>query len=213
MLIAGCAESEPVSLRSWTFVPEGAPPRALELPAHVDRELTPSPQTYNLRTRVELPPSMRGRPIALVIPHLSANVTLRADGRPSAPRGLDSTGEYRVERPHLFWIPSEQTLTPRLELDLEVRHEWVQSGWLDTVPYLTAARGGGIRYAITHAVDQYGSLVGAGAAFTISFAYAILYLLDRRRTAHGWFALQGGMALPYCFFNAGTTQAWFGRQR
>lgn len=200
-----------MALRSWLFVRDGAPPRAIELPIHVDRELTPSPQTYHLRASVELPPSWCGQPIALAIPHLWAIVALRVDGRPVASDRREWFTVYRTAGPHLFWIPAEQTRSTTIELDLEVRHEWVQSGWLDTVPYLTTAPLASTRYVVIRAIVQYGNLLGAGSIFTIAFVYGILYLLDRRRSTYLWFALQGGAALFYGLFNSGATQVVLGR--
>lgn len=211
LLLAGCARDEALALGSWQFLRDGAPARAIVLPAHVDRELSPSPQIYHLRTSVELPPSSRGQPIALVIPHLWAIVALQADGQPIAPDRREWYTAYRTSGPHLFWIPAERTLAARLELELEVHHTWTQSGWLDTVPYLTTAPDAGPRYLVTRAITEYGNLVGAGAIFTSGFAYGILYFLDRRRKANIWFAIQAWSALPYCFFNAGGTQSVFGR--
>ena len=211
LLLAGCAGDEAVALRSWQFLRDGAAPHAIVLPTHVDREMSPSPQIYHLRTSIELPPSSRGQPLALVIPHLWAIVTLQANGQAIASDRREWYAAYRTAGPHLFWIPAARTLAPRLDLDLEVHHTWTQSGWLDTVPYLTTAPSGGPRYLVTRAITEYGNLAGAGAIFTIAFAYGVLYFLDRRRKANIWFAIQAWTALSYCLFNAGGIQAIFGR--
>ncbi|MEP7119767.1 MAG: serine/threonine-protein kinase [Byssovorax sp.] len=211
LVITGCARRDEVGLGGWQLLHDGAPARAITLPVHLDRDLSPSPQIYHLRTTAELPTSLRGQPVALVIPHLWALVALEVDGRPIAPDRRAWFTVYRTAGPQVFWIPAEQTLAASLDLHLEVRHEWTQSGWLDTIPYLTRDPSASPSYVVKRSIDGGVSLFGAGAVFAIAFGYFVLYLLDRRRTAHLWFALQGWTAVPYCIFNVGATQALFGR--
>ena len=70
---------------------------------------------------------------------------------------------------------------------------------------------GGPRAALAAWIVRYVNLVGAGSVLTVSFVYGVLYLLDRRRSAHGWFALQGSTASVYLFFDSGGAQLLFGR--
>ncbi len=211
LLCTACSSQEERLTPTWAFVHEGAAPIAIELPAKVDGRLSASDHTYWLRTTVDVPPHERGSQLAFVLPHLWATATLRADGQLVASDDHPSHGAYRFCGPHVFWFTADLADRPRLALELEISNTWTQSGWLDTVPYLTSAPEGGARADGLRAITHYGNLIAAGSIFTITFAYGVLFLLDRRRSSHGWFAVQGGMAIPYCFFNAGTTQAVFGR--
>jgi len=209
--LTGCTDggTHSITLKSWQLVFENGASRTIELPVHLDRELAARPQTYRLRTEVVLPASWRGRPVALVVPHLLARVELRVAGQEVPPDRRPWFSTYRTAGPHGFWLTPEQT-SSQLELELEVRHEWTQSGWLDVAPYLTSAPGGGARYAGTRALVEFGNVFGAGSIFLLWVTYAILFLHDRRRRAHGWLAVQAAFAIPYLLFGAGVTQVVFG---
>jgi len=207
-LLTGCADgdADTIALKSWQLVPENGLSRPVELPAHLDRELSARPQTYRLRTEFQVPPSWRGRSVALVVPHLLAGVELRVADQRIAPDRRPWFSTYRTAGPLCFWIAPEQRLSV-LELELEIRHEWTQSGWLDVPPYLSAAPRVGARYAAIRSLAEIGNVFGAGALFLLSVTYAVLFLRDRRRKAHGWFAVQGSCAVPFLLFGAGLTQA------
>jgi serine/threonine protein kinase len=208
LFLSGCPRSEP-PLTHWILVAPGLSPTPLNLPSHVDRLLAPEPQTYHLRATVALAPAEQGVACTLVLPHLWAPVVLRVDGRLTDPPAHPVETARRGV--HAFRLSAEDTRAPQIELDLEVRHEWSQSGWLDTPPYLSRAPEGGARLQLLRIMVDYGNIAGATAALAISFAYGVLLLLGRRTTGHGWFAVQGGGAAIYCLFCAGGAHALFGR--
>jgi hypothetical protein len=209
--LTGCARSPGIELREWTANIEGREARVF-LPAHVDAP--PHATVYTLRTKAPLAPSLRGRPLRFTVPYLPGVTELyvgdlaeplREEGGPSVTLG------YRgASGAHEWLIPRTATTHETLELRLVVTHGWRQSSWVDSVPRLAVADSPDPAFDAQRGVTELSATFALSTMIPIGFAYLLLYLLDRRRVANGWFALQAltGSFLP--IFVLGTTQRVFG---
>src|SRR5262245_49098030 len=104
-LLTGCGGSEGQVIERWTLLAP-APARAVELPAHLNDALPKRIAPYRLEARVVLDASLRDRDVDLVIPHLPAQVALRADGAVVPPsHGVEGEQAHRHVGPHRWTIP------------------------------------------------------------------------------------------------------------
>jgi serine/threonine-protein kinase len=196
-------------LSTWTLESGGAS-TLLSLPAHFDQRVGDGPRRYTLRTRVDLPPEMRGQVLALTIPYFTGVSTLRANGLVSANVDAPEFDRFRSTGPHRYVIPASATHSDSLLLELDVDHTWTQSAWLDTIPRLTADPRGDDGYVFVKLFDRW----SAGAAFAmvilVGFANLVIFLNDRRRTAYGWLAAASFAGSMYAAYTLGITQVVFG---
>jgi serine/threonine-protein kinase len=196
-------------LSSWTLDSGGAS-TPLSLPAHFDQRVGDQPKHYMLRTRVELPPEMRGEVLALTIPYFTGVSTLRANGVESANVDATEFDRFRSTGAQRYVIPAAATGGDALDLELVVDHTWTQSAWFDTVPRLTADARGDVGYVFVKLFDRWST----GAAFAmivlVGFANLVIFLNDRRRTAYGWFAAASFAGSMYTAYTLGITQTVFG---
>jgi predicted Ser/Thr protein kinase len=196
-------------LSAWTLEATGLT-TPLSLPAHFDSLLGDHPTRYTLRTRVDLPPEMRDRELALTIPYFAALVSLRVDGLESQDLDAAQLDRYRGTGAHRFVIPAAATGSGELTLDLTVEHRWTQSAWLDTVPRLSPGRAGDSGYVFVKLFDEGSAAAGLAMLLLVGFANGIVFLADRRRTAYGWFTVASFTGSVYALFSLGITQPLFG---
>ena len=185
----------------------------MTLPAHLDAFLPRGPAEYVLRTTVEVPPAMRGRPLTLAIPHMPAVATLKVDGANQAvPIEASPFDSYRSSGPLRWRIPEDASKDGRLGLELHVSHRFVRSAWIDSVPELTTHPLGGAGLAAVHTFNVTAAIGALAAALFAAFFYAVLFvsLRDKRRASYGWFALGALCGLPYPAFVLGISQPVFG---
>jgi serine/threonine-protein kinase len=185
-----------VDVRDWTLTSAlGTFP--VTLPAHLDDELPAGPSQYSLRARVPLPVALRGRALTLTIAHLPALVELRANGHEAVRLDVTAFDRYRSNGPHRWRILAEHTQGEALDLELDVRHRWSESAWIDWIPALSATPAGDFKYV---AVTTFNQVTAIGALVTmllVSLLYGIIFLLDPSRVVNGWHALQGTFAAMY----------------
>ncbi|MEM9195795.1 MAG: ATP-binding protein [Myxococcota bacterium] len=165
---------------------------------------------YRLRTQVAIDGALRAEPIDLVLPYHPAAVELRADGQVVPPAAAVAGGAYRRTLPHRFPLPEAVTEDGEVELELTVRHRWTQSGWFEATPRLMPrdAVSADLRAAtILHRVVP---AFATSACVFLACVYFLGWLLDRRRRAHAWFALEVGAASIYPLHVAGWSQTLFG---
>jgi serine/threonine-protein kinase len=210
MALAGCANDPTVPLSSWALEsPATSEASRVELPAHFDGRLPREACHYVLRTRVAVPEPWRGADLTLAIPHFLALASLRIDGRLIDPLDVDDVARYRGSASYRWRVPSDLTARGELDLALDVDHTWTQSAWLDTVPRLSATPRGDRAFRWIAAFDR----VTASAALTTllmaAFVYGVVFLLDRRQRAYGWFALHA-MGAAYPAFQLGFPQVAIG---
>ncbi|HEX3343333.1 MAG TPA: hypothetical protein VHS09_02120, partial [Polyangiaceae bacterium] len=211
VLLAACggAPERPLMVPDWTLEAGGLTTR-LSLPAHFDALLGDHPGRYTLRTEVALPAEMRGRELALTIPYFAALVALRVDGTELLDLDAGVLDRYRGAGAHRFVVPASATGGQDLPLELTVEHRWTQSGWLDTVPRLSAGRAGDSGYVFVKLFDQGSAAAGLAMLLLVGFANGIVFLADRRRTAYGWFTVASFTGSVYAAFSLGITQPLFG---
>lgn len=207
----GCADDRTLPISSWELTPpDSAQPIHIELPAHVDDRLPKQSCRYSLAAEVMLPPAWQGKALTFAVPHLRAHSELRINGQQMVLLNA-SAAEAEQGSMHPRWrIPAELTKSPELRLELGIEHSWTQSGWLDSIPRISPAPLGDQRYLFSSLFNEVSALVALGAAAFVTFVYALIFVLDRRRTAHGWFALQALSATFYPAFELGLLKQIFG---
>jgi serine/threonine-protein kinase len=211
-LLVGCARpASYLPLDQWELEPpSGAPPTTVTLPAHLDGLLPEAASRYTLRRRVVLPPEYDGRPLVLAIPHLAASASLTVDGEPLADAGASMLDRYRAKGAHAWQIPARQSARGELSLALTIDHRWAPSGWLDTVPRLSAGERGDAGFQSIRAFNETTALAAGVVMLVILVLHGAVYFADRRRVAHGMVAVEALLALVYPAFLTGLLQAAFG---
>ncbi len=220
LLLAGCGGgSHTLLLADWTMTvasataAEGATPTTpVHLPAHLDGALPSEPSRFTLRAAVDVPPDFRGRPLTLLIPQLWARTSLVANGMEAAPLDADETDGYRGDGSARFRIPGEISARAdgRIALELRVEHAWTQSAWLDTVPRLSATPHGDAWGRFVRLFNRTTATAAGVTILVVFFSYLILYILDRRDSAYGWFLVEALAGCLYPAFQLGLTPALFG---
>lgn len=210
-LVAACSADDGIAVTHWRlFVDGGAQGIDVALPAHLDRELPEKKARYELRARVDVPASMRGRALTLAIPAVWARCSLDVDGAPMSALDADASEGYRGNGHPRWSIPADRVHDGAIDLTLVVEHAWTQSGWIDTVPRLSATPAGDARYLAIRTFQAVSAIGALTAAIFVLFAYVILLALDRSQRAVGWFVLEGATATLYPAFNLGITVGLFG---
>ena len=208
ILAPACAPESVVYIDGWRLdVGDGSGENVLRLPTHLTAVLPDKPSRYWLRAEVILPEEMRHRTLTLAIPHLMARASLRV-GKHEVPELGESLWEgYRGEGPHRWRIaPSDET---RLKLELQVEHRWTLSGWIDSVPRLSATSRGDRNFRTISLFNYWSGIAGATSSI-IGALYLFIFLLDRRQVGHAWFGIGALAASYYSLFWVGVTQPIFG---
>jgi len=208
LLLVSCAREPVVLLTQWTFVTPDGRAEPVTLPTHL--ELPDQNATYGLRTSQGLARELVGRRLTLAFVRLPAIATLRVNGVECVSLDPDVTTRYRVSGAQRWVIPAELTRGGELNLELNLQHRFTQSGWLDTIPRLSATEHGDHAFLAIHTWNDATAFFGMAVVFASGLSYLIIFLLDRTRRAHAWFVLEavGGIAFPA--FASGLTQPFFG---
>ncbi|HEX8790830.1 MAG TPA: protein kinase [Polyangiaceae bacterium] len=196
--LLGCASEPYVSVADWTLECAGCTTSAVHLPANVDRRLAQGVTQYTLRTEVPLPSDLRGRELTLTLPVVYARGTLRIADEDVEPLDRSLLDRVRPTDAQLvFRIPARLTDRERLQLALTMdRPDAFLSGLFGEPPRLAAGPYGEIDSRFARAANGASCLAVLVLASCIAAAYLVLFLLDRRRAADGWFALiAAGVAL------------------
>ncbi len=189
----------------------------VELPAHFANRLPAASSRYVLHTAVQLPSDLRDRPLTLDIPFFAGAVSLAVNGVPVPPIDPDLIAGVHSTGPHTWSIAREQTRQnggERLQLDLEVQHEWTNSAVWDTVPRLSLAGAGETTDKATAVVRVANRLMSGFAAVAlnqIAMTYLIAFVIDRRRRTYIWLVFTSLAASYYPLYVLGFTQTVFGR--
>ncbi|HEX8791027.1 MAG TPA: serine/threonine-protein kinase [Polyangiaceae bacterium] len=208
LLVTGCASDPVVSVTAWTLSVDGSPPKPVTLPTHLD--LPRHECTYTLHSDVALPDAMRGRPLTLAIVYLPAHVRLSVDGEPATELGLGLDLSTHAPGPWQFHIPAERTSGPRVGLDLSIRHQWTQSGWLDAAPRLSATEQGDAWFLFVSRYNRVTSIVAVLTLLAGAFQSLLVFFPGMKRKAYGWFTLEALLSAVYPAFLLGLTQLVFG---
>jgi serine/threonine-protein kinase len=209
VLSAGCGGDRVLMLPAWSLDAGGATTTVV-LPAHFEARVGAGPAAYTLRTTALLPPDLRDRALTLAIPHFAARASLRANGLEAPELEASPLERYRGLGPRLFLVPADATRADTLDLELAVDHRWTQSAWLDTVPRLSADRGGDSGFTAVTAFRSASASAGLAMLVLVAVAYGVVFLADRRRAVFGWFALESLGLASYPAFVLGLTQPLLG---
>ncbi|HZF53748.1 MAG TPA: serine/threonine-protein kinase [Polyangiaceae bacterium] len=213
-VLTGCGGGEKIlPLPAWTLFVEGREVGTLvSLPDHINDKLPAHPSRYELHAETPLPPEWQGKPLSLTIPSFHAKASLHANGREVVPLDSSPFDVYRGSGQPRWLIPADVTReAPTLSLEIEVDHRWTQSAWLDTVPRLSLSEHGDKASVRSRLWNKALSICALSTALFVFFAYAIIFLLDRRRSAsYGWFTLEALAACSYPAFELGLLQPLLG---
>ena len=217
LLLAGCApEASSVALTSWSLTVPGRATVPVTLPATLDAQLEPAPsgarpERYLLHTRVSVPPALRGKPLTLAIPCcLLALANLRVDGEEAVALDASVLHRYRSHGNQSWRIRPELSARESLELTLVVENNWTQSAWFNAVPRLSATPSGDRHFLFVKAFNEATAVAALATAIVILVLYGVVFLSDRRRVAHGWFALGVAASAAYSAFVLNLLQGAFG---
>jgi len=207
-LLTGCSGGTTVPIATWTLDAPGVH-EIITAPKHFDRELGDHEQHFTLSAHTDVPTELRGQPVALAIPYFAGRATLRANGVDAPDLDASSFETYRAVGAHRFLVPADATRGGTLDLVLDVDHRWTQSAWLDTVPRLAAANGGG-DYALVATFNQASADAALAMILLVAVAYGLIFLADRRRAAYGWFCLSSLAGAFYSAFTLGLMEPLVG---
>jgi hypothetical protein len=182
----GVADDGVRELTAWSVVTPSGASHAVTLPADFASEDIDADGQVVLETSGELPPAWRDGPLALAIPLFPGAATLEVDGQRVASRELAFAHTWRLTEVARTGRP----LALRLALDARMNHA------LMVVPRLSATTDGDARFASIATFNLVSTIAGTGMVGFVTVLYLALFLFDRRRSAHGWFALQATMAMP-----------------
>lgn len=204
LTLCGCAGAPVATLDQWTVQAEGDAPVRVQLPARLDRSVIPRRvRHFTLSTHVELPASARGQPLELVIPDLAGVPLLSVDGATSTlPIGVSTSGAIQ-HGPYVWPISAAATSDGAIELRLELENRWTQSSWVTTVPRLVTTGSGANSTRLQTVVNVLFSACALVALFQIGLTSLGVYLVDRRRHAYGYFAIQALTATCYPLYVLG----------
>jgi serine/threonine-protein kinase len=198
--LAGCAApSQPQDLREWALRSDGLAPQRLVLPTHVN--LPARPSTFRLSRQVYIPEAWRGRDLRLRVENWQGIAELSVAGH-SLP--LDEQRKYRGSGYNVWLIEARHTNVAYLPVELNVRHTWQKSAWLDGVPTLEAADERSPS-SPAHIAESAGIVLALGTTVSFALFFGALFLLDRRRREHGFFALFAAASATYPLF----VSTWF----
>jgi serine/threonine protein kinase len=200
--------NRPILVHDWTLAYDGGAPIAVTLPSHL--ALPDRPLDFVLRADVALPPAMRGRNLTLAFVRLPALGELRANGEPVTALEPAVGSIYRVSGAQRWRIPADRTRGESLRLELDLRHRSTQTAWIDCSPRLSATEQGDLFFVAANTFNEATALFGMAIVVVVGFSFFLIWLSDRKRRAHGWFALEalGGFAFPA--YASGLTQPFFG---
>jgi hypothetical protein len=208
IVLLGCGEAG-TELDRWELrVGDQGASETVDLPAHLP--IPDRPSTYVLTTRFEVPERDRGTPLTLVLQHLYASVSVRADGRDAIAIDPESTARYRSSGMQRFVLPPDITSRGAIDLEIAVDHRWTQSAWFDVAPRIARGAAGDARFRLVRALNDGFAIAGIAASLVCGFVYALVFAFDRRRRAEGWFALESTLAAVYAAFNLGVLQSLVG---
>lgn len=191
-----------LELSHWTWSAPGYESRSIELPAHPGDWMAARRAEYHIETRVTLPDEFRGQNISLAVNRLAAGARAFTDGAELALIQDPPLGS-RSRQGYAWLVPASATTGGELRLTISVRHDWTQSGWLDTTPRLIAAPHADHSYWFTRRFNY----IVAFSAFALSFLMAgsnfLVWLFRRRHRATLWLSGQSVAGCVYPLFVTG----------
>jgi serine/threonine-protein kinase len=208
LVLLGCGEAGTEVDRWELRVGDQGASETVDLPRHLP--IPDRPCTYVLSSRFEVPEQDRGAPLTLVLQHLYASASVRANGRDTIAIDPESTARYRSSGMQRFVLPPEITSHGAIDLEIVVDHRWTQSAWFDVAPRIALGAAGDARFRVVRGLNDGFAIAGISASLVCGFVYVLVFAFDRRRRAEGWFALESTLAAVYAAFNLGVLQGLVG---
>src|SRR5205823_8992740 len=134
---------------------------------------------------------------------LPAIARLDVDGEPALATESPLSGDYRTRGP-LGWRIAASDAATR-ELTFTVDHRWAQSAWWNGAPMLVRGDERPASSELVLACNLYLALAAVISLGQIALTSLLVFLLDRKRRAYLWFAVQCGAASVYPLFILGVT--------
>jgi tRNA A-37 threonylcarbamoyl transferase component Bud32 len=183
----GCARQDDViELTQWTLVTRSEAPRAVTLPAHFRADQMTASREVVLEADVRIPPAWEGRTLTLAIPRFAGEAALEADGTPRLPRETALSHAWPLD-----------PLTPVARpLHLRLRLNTGMDPHLGVAPRLSPTTEGDAVFLLVRNFNVASTYIGMAMVGLVAIVYVALFAFDRRRSAHGWFAVQAGMVFP-----------------
>jgi serine/threonine protein kinase len=207
-----CAGEEVLHLRQATLRSPLAQRGVLVvLPGDFTPHLPRRDSSYELHSRVQLPPAWRGQALGLYIPSFGALVSARVAGQSLHGTWHRSGERYRPRGPHGWVVPAELTRSSEVEVVFQVRHTWTQSGWMWSTPRLTRAVEGDRQTRFAGDFNEWASSAGFWALVTIAFVSVLIFGLERSRKTYCWISVMAIGAAYYCLYLLGVPQLFIGR--
>jgi hypothetical protein len=183
----GCTrDDEVIHLREWALVTPSGARRPVTLPCVFSARDVSADGRVVLETVVEVPAGWRGGPVALAVPMFFGGATLSVNGTWLRDRPLGGSHSWQLAQA----FSEAPTAALRLELD-----EWLYSP-LPIAPRVSPTANGDSETVAAATFNEDSSIVGTAVVALVAGIYVALFLFDRRRVAHGWFALAAALAVP-----------------
>jgi hypothetical protein len=183
----GCArDDEVIELTQWTLVTPAGTRRPVTLPGRFATSDLDARSHVVLETVTHAPEAWNRMPLSLALVNFGGDARLTADG--AQVPAIDVGASYS-------WTLGNGTANrsdPSLTLDLD---EMATQSPV-AAPRLSATTAGDAAFRSARDSNFLSSVVAIAIGTFLVALYAVLYLLDRRRTAHAWFALQAAATLP-----------------
>ena len=202
--VTGCSSGDPgaVAVGSWTAsLPDGAS-IPIVLPAHLDAQLPRAASTYTLRTEVPIPPGWRGQPLTISMLAFHARCVLVWGATELHDDATSFLEPQHSSGPHLWHVPASLTAAERVPVEMRVDYDWQPAAWIDAAPMLGVEEQGPPRFRFVRTFNAVTTPLSLASVLLLVVTYGAVWLVDRKRTAHGWFALQALGAIPLLVFFA-----------
>lgn len=187
----GCSRHEQViELTQWTLVEPSGERRPVTLPARFTAHDTDGDGRVVLEVATKVPAAWDGDALSLAIANFPGAAALDMDGRRIPTRESALAKFWRLETAKR----GDAVVALHLELDLRT------TAAITIAPRLSPTEGGDRRSVSVAAFNVASAIAGTAMVLFVSTVYLALFLFDRRRTAHGWFALQGALASTVASF-------------
>ncbi len=208
--LTACGSSPTLELSRWTLTVEGREGEvAIELPRRLDEYLPHAEVGYRLHTEVARE-ALAGTELYFIIPHFEGLTALYVNGAPAAAAQYEPIEDYRHVGPHLWHLPPLPPGDEPVRLELRVDHRWTQSGWLGTVPRISAVGLDAQTIAIV-ALNELAAVATVAALLLIGLMSLWVFLSHRSHANYLWFSVQLLSAAYYPLHVSGYSQLLLGR--
>jgi serine/threonine-protein kinase len=201
-LACGCAPAGTVvELTRWSLVTGSGARRDVTLPRRFSSDEYFDAERIVLETTVESPAAWRGGSVTLALPVFNAPVTLDVDGRRVPVHELGMAHAWLVGG---ALAPLGARSSLRMVLDPRVQP------YVGVAPRLSPTEEGDALFLAVRGFNYDAWFVAECVTGFLTLLYLVVFLLDRRRTEHGWLALMVGLSTPIPIVGLGVPRALLG---